>query len=102
MIRTEAIVEIPNKVCALTGIWAIDTHVARFSTLLTRHAVINHFEVIGDRIFKFLHRKINLGGEHKHVFKLVDLAGAGLSVLIILALARGHLLNESTSCLDTQ
>jgi hypothetical protein len=34
-----------------------------------------------------------LGGEHAHLFKLVNLAGAGLSVLLIPALVRGHLLN---------
>jgi hypothetical protein len=44
-------------------------------------------------ILKLLHKMINLGGEDVHLFKLVNLAGAGLSALLILALVRGHLLN---------
>jgi hypothetical protein len=44
-------------------------------------------------VLKFLHKKINLGGEHVYLFKLVNLAGVGLSALLIPALVRGHLLN---------
>jgi hypothetical protein len=44
-------------------------------------------------VLKLLHKKINLGGEHVHLFKLVNLAGVGLSALLIPALVRGHLLN---------
>jgi hypothetical protein len=44
-------------------------------------------------VLKLLHKKINLGGKYVHLFKLVNLAGVGLSVLLILALVRGHLLN---------
>ena len=72
-----------------------------FAALFTCHAGTDHFKVIDAQIFKFLHEKINFGGEHIHLFKLVDLTGAGLSALIISALARGHLLNQCLSCLDT-
>jgi hypothetical protein len=44
-------------------------------------------------VLKLLHKKINLGGEHVHLFKLVNLAGVGMSALLIPALVRGHLLN---------
>jgi hypothetical protein len=44
--------------------------------------------VIGTRIFKFLHEKINLGGEHIHLFKMVDLTGVGMSAFIIPTLTR--------------
>jgi hypothetical protein len=64
-----------------------------FSTLFTRYSGINHFEMIEARVLKLLHKKINLGSEHVHLLKLVNHAGAGLSVLLILALVRGHLLN---------
>jgi hypothetical protein len=37
-----------------------------------------------------------------HLFKLVNLAGAGLTVLLIPALFRGHLLNQFTSFLNTK
>jgi hypothetical protein len=67
--------------------------VAYFSTLFTRYSGIDHFEMIEARVLKLLHSKINLGGEHVHVFKLVNLEGAGLSTLLIPALVRGHLLN---------
>jgi hypothetical protein len=53
-------------------------------------------------VLKLLHKKINLGGEHVHIFKLVNLAGVGLSVLLISALVRGHLLNQFTSFLNTK
>jgi hypothetical protein len=53
-------------------------------------------------VLKLLHKKINLGGEHVHLFKLVNFAGAGLSALLILALVRGHLLNQFMSFLNTE
>jgi hypothetical protein len=52
-------------------------------------------------ILKLLHKKINLGGEHVHLFKLVNLVGAGLSALVIQTLVRGHLLNQFMSFLNT-
>jgi hypothetical protein len=48
------------------------------------------------------HKKMNLGGEHADLFKLVNLAGAGLSSLLISALVRGHLLNQFMSFLNTE
>jgi hypothetical protein len=54
---------------------------------------IDHFEMIEAQIHKLLHKKIKLDGEHIHLFKLVNLAGAGLSALPISALVRGQLLN---------
>jgi hypothetical protein len=63
--------------------------------LRTLHTLfdIDHFEMIEARVLKLLHKKINLGSEFVHLFKLVNLAGAGLSALLISALIRGHLLN---------
>jgi hypothetical protein len=58
--------------------------------------------MIEARVLKLLHKKINLGGEHVHLFKLVNLVGVGLSVLLILALVIGHLLNQFTSFLNTE
>jgi hypothetical protein len=58
--------------------------------------------MIEARVLKLLHKKINLGGEHVHLLKLVNLAGAGLSVLLILAPVRGHLPNQFTSFLNTK
>jgi hypothetical protein len=58
--------------------------------------------MIEARVLKLLHKKINLGGEHVHLFRLVNLAGAGLSALLILALIRDHLLNQFTSFLNTE
>jgi hypothetical protein len=52
--------------------------------------------IIEARVLKLLHKKINLGGEHVYLLKLVNLAGAGLSALLIVALVRGHLLNQFT------
>jgi hypothetical protein len=66
---------------------------AHFSALLTRYSGIDHFEMIEARVFKLFHKKFNLGSEHVHLFKVVNLAGKGLSVLLIPALIRGHLLN---------
>jgi hypothetical protein len=81
---------------------AIDTHVAHFSTFFTRHMSVDHFEVIDVRTFKFLHEQINLGGEHILLFKLVNLAGVGLSALINLPLTRSHVFNQCPSFLDTE
>jgi hypothetical protein len=93
LIRMKIIVRITNKVDILEDHRAVDAHVACFSALFTRYLGIDHFEMIEDRVLKLLHKKINLGGEHVHLFKIVNLAGAGLSALLILALVRGHLLN---------
>jgi hypothetical protein len=93
LIRMKIIVRITNKVDILEDHRAVEAHVACFSALFTRYSGIDHFEMIEDRVLKLLHKKINLGGEHVHLFKIVNLAGAGLSALLILALVRGHLLN---------
>jgi hypothetical protein len=49
--------------------------------------------MIEARVLKFLHKKINLGGEHVHLFKPVNLVGVGLSALLIPTLVRDHPLN---------
>jgi hypothetical protein len=67
--------------------------VAYFSELFTGHSGIDHFEMIKVQVLKLLHKKTNLRGEHVHLFKLVNLAGAGQSTLITPALIRSHLLN---------
>jgi hypothetical protein len=92
LIRTKIIAEITNKVDILGDRLIVDAHVACFSALFTRYSGIDHFEMIETRVLKLLHKKINLGGEHIHLFKLVNLVGAGLSALLIPALVRGHLL----------
>jgi hypothetical protein len=102
LIRMKTIAGITNKVDILGDRQAVDAHVACFSTLFTRYSGIDHFEMIEAQVLKLLHKKINLGGEHVHLFKLVNLVGAGLSVLLILALVRGHLLNQLTSFLNTE
>jgi hypothetical protein len=76
--------------------------VACFSALFIGHSGINHFEMIKARVLKLLHKKINVGCEHVHLFKLVNLAGAGWSTLIILALIRSHLLNQFVGFLNTE
>jgi hypothetical protein len=101
MIWTKTIIGIPNKVDVLMDHRAIDTHMAHFSALFTHHMNVDHFELIEARIFKFLHEKMNLGGEHNQ-FKLVNLAGVGLGVLINPALTRSHLFNQFLSFLDTE
>jgi hypothetical protein len=58
--------------------------------------------MIKARVLKLLHEKINLGGEHVHLFKMVNLAGAGLSALLILALVSVHLLNQFMTFLNTE
>jgi hypothetical protein len=93
LIRTKTIVGITNEVDVLGDHQAVEAHVACFSALYTRYSGIDHFEMIEARVLKLLHKKINLGGEHVHLFKMVNLAGAGLSALLIPALVRGHLLN---------
>jgi hypothetical protein len=93
LIRTKTIIGVTNKVSILTDRWAIDTHVACFSTLFTCH-------MIKAWVLKLLH-KINLGGEHIHLLMLVNIAGVGRSTLIIPILIRSHLLNQCVSFLNT-
>jgi hypothetical protein len=93
LIRTKTIVGITNEVDVLGDHRAIDAHVACFSALFTRYSGINHFEMIEAWVLKLLHKKINLGGEHVDLFKLVNLVGAGLSALLIPALVICHILN---------
>jgi hypothetical protein len=102
LIRTKTIDGITNDVDILGDRRAVDAHVAYFSTLFTRYSGIDHFEMIESRVLKLLHKKINLGGEHVHLFKLVNLMDEGLSALLIPALVRGHLLNQFTSFLNTE
>jgi hypothetical protein len=98
----KTIVGVTNKVSILTDRRTIDTHVACFSALFTCHSGIDYFEMIKAHVLKLLYKKINLGGEHVHLFKLVNLVGAGWSMLIIPALIRSHLLNQFTSFLNTE
>jgi hypothetical protein len=79
-----------REVDAMWPVSLHSSHVTRASTILRA------------RVLKLLHKKINLGGEYVHLFKLVNLVGAGLSVLLILALVRGHLLNQFMSFLNTK
>jgi hypothetical protein len=58
--------------------------------------------MIEAQVLKILHKKINLGGEQVHCFKLLNLVGGGLSALLILALVRGDLLNQFMSFLNTE
>jgi hypothetical protein len=98
----KTIIRITNKVDILGDHQAVNAHVACFSTLLTCYSGINHFDMIEAWVLKLPHKKINLGGKHVHLFKLVNLAGAGLSALLISALVRGHLLFQFTSFLNTE
>jgi hypothetical protein len=102
LIRMKTIVGITNEVDILGDRRAIDEHVACFSALFTRYSGINHFKMIEARVLKLLRKKINHGGEHVHLLKLVNLAGASLSALLIPALVRGHLLNQFMSFLNTK
>jgi hypothetical protein len=102
LIRTKTIVGITNKVDILGDHRAVDVHVACFSALFTHYLGIHHFEMIEAQVLMLLHKKINLGGEHVHLLNLVNLVGAGLSALLILALVRGHLRNQFTSFLNTE
>jgi hypothetical protein len=101
LIRTKTIVGITNKVDILGDHRTTDAHVTCFSALFTRYSGIDHIEMIEAQVLKLLHKKINLGGEHVHLFKPVKLAGVGLSVLLIPALVRGHLLNQFMSFRNT-
>jgi hypothetical protein len=98
----KTIVGITNEVDILGDRRAVDAHVACFSSLFTRYSGIGHFEMIDAWVLKLLHKKINPGSEHVHLFKSVNLVGAGLSALLISALVRGHLLNQFTSFLNTE
>jgi hypothetical protein len=102
LIQTKTIFGVTNKVCILTDRPTIDTHVAYFIALFTSHSGIDHFEIIKTRILTLLHKKINLGSEHVHLFKLVNLAGVGWSTLVIPALIRSHLLNQFASFLNNE
>jgi hypothetical protein len=102
LIQMKTIVGVPNKVDVLMDRRAIDTHMLHFSALFTHHTSVDHFEVIDARIFKFLHEKINLDGEHIHLFELVNLAGVSLSALINRALTRSHLFNQCLTFLNIE
>jgi hypothetical protein len=91
-------------ICANETSWA---HVWRLrscylGTGYDSYSGIDHFEMIEARVLKLFHKKINLGCEHVYLFKLVNLAGVGLSALLIPALIRGHLLNWFTGFLNTE
>jgi hypothetical protein len=94
LIRTKTIVGITNEVDILRDRREVDAQVACFSALFTCYSGIDHFEMIEAQVLKLLHKKINLGGQHVHIVKLVNLACACLSALLITALVRGHLLNQ--------
>jgi hypothetical protein len=102
LIRMKTIVGITNEVDILRNRRAVDAHVACFSALFTRYSEIDHFEMIKARVLTLLHKKNNIGGEHVHLFKPVNLASAGLSALLIPTLVRGHLLNHFTSFFSTE
>jgi hypothetical protein len=102
LIRMKIIFGITNEVDILGDCRTVDAHVACFFALFTRYSGIDHFEMIDARVLKLFHKKINLGGEHVHLFKLVNLVCAGLCALLILDLVRGHLLNQFTSFLNTE
>jgi hypothetical protein len=102
LITTKTIVAITNEVNILGDRRVVDARVAYFSTLFTCYSGIDHFEMIEAQVLKLLHKKINLGGEHVHLFKLVNLVGVGLSALLILAQVRGHLINQFMSFLNTE
>jgi hypothetical protein len=89
LIRMKTIDGITNEVDILVDHQAVDANVACFSALFMRYSGVNHFEMIEARVLKLLHKNMNLGGEHVHLFKLVNLPGAGLSALPIPALVRG-------------
>jgi hypothetical protein len=69
----KTIIRITNEVDVLGDRLAVDAHVAYFSALFTRYSGIDHFEMIEAQVLKLLHKKINLGGQHVHLFKLVNL-----------------------------
>jgi hypothetical protein len=82
LIRTKTNIGITSKVDVSGDRWAVDAHVAHFSTVFTRYSGVDYFEMIEARVLKLLHKNINLGGEHVHPSKLVNLVGASLSVLL--------------------
>jgi hypothetical protein len=94
--------KINNEIHVMTGCTAIDTLMGCLSALFTHHVGIDHFEVIETLIFKFLHEKINLGGEDILLFKLVNLLGERLSAFINPTLTRSHLFNQSLSFINTK
>jgi hypothetical protein len=98
----KTIVGITNKIDVLGDHWAVDSHMACFSTPFTRYSSIDHFDMIEARVLKLLHKKISLCGEYVHLFKLVNLTSAGLSALLVPALIRDHHLNQFTSFLNTE
>jgi hypothetical protein len=102
LIRMKTIAVITNEVDILEDRRAADAQVACFSALFTRYLSIDHFEMIEARVLNLLQKKINHGGEHVHLFKSVNLAGVGLSVLLIPTLVRGHLLNQFMSFLNNE
>jgi hypothetical protein len=102
LVRMKIIVEITNEVDDLEDHRVVDVHMTCFFALFTRYSPIDHFEMIEARVLKLLHKKIDLGSEHVHLFKLVNLVGAGLKALLIPALVRGHLLNQFMSFLNTE
>jgi hypothetical protein len=102
LIMTKTVTGITKEVDILGDHWAIDAHVACFSALFTCYSGIDHFEMIEARVLKLLHKKITLGGEHVHIFKLVNLVDVGLSALLIPVLVRCHLLNQFMSFLNTE
>jgi hypothetical protein len=102
LIRMKTIAKITNEVDILGDRRVVDAHVACFCALFTRYSGIDHFDMIETWGLKLLHKKINLGDEHVRLFKLVNLADVGLSVLLILALVRGYLLNQFMSFLNTE
>jgi hypothetical protein len=102
MIRTKTIIGITNEVDIVGDRRTVDAHVEHFSTLFTHYSGIDPFEMIKARVLQLLHKKINRGSAHVHLFKLVNLVGAVLSKLLILALVRGHLLNQFMSFLNTE
>jgi hypothetical protein len=102
LISTKTIAGITNEVDVLGDHRAIDAQVDHFSALFTHYSRIDHFETIEARVLKLLHKKANLDSGHVHLFKLVNLLGAGLSALLIPALVRGHLLNQFTSFINTE
>jgi hypothetical protein len=102
LIRMKTIVGITNEINILGVYREVDTHVDYFSTLFTPYSGIDHFEIIEAWVLKLLHKKINLGSEHAHLFKLVNLAGVGLGALLIPALDRVHLPNQFTCSLNTE
>jgi hypothetical protein len=102
LIRMKTIDAITNEVDILIDHQTIETHVACFSALFTRYSGIDHFVMIEAWVLKLLHKKVNLGNEHVHLLKLVNIVVAGLNALLIPALVRGHLLNQLMSFLNTE